>query len=409
MELFGRHIPFTKVSDVSKVRPENANIRRSIQKPQQQIYRIRQDIQRWRTAIASAENIFNPQRYTLYQVYQDVVLDAHLTAAMQQRKNLTLGRNFKIVDKSGKENEEKTQLIQKKWFCDFLDLALDSLFWGHSLIQFDSLENDDFKSVELVPRIYVKPEFHIVVPQWSAMTGVDYLESPYKEWCIGVGKSNDLGLLMKAAPLVIWKKNAIGAWSVFQDAFGTPAIMGKTNVRDEATRSNMEQTVKNFATGLSMVLDTDDQIEFLETTKQDAHQVFDMLIQRCNSELSKLVLGQTGTMDEKAFVGSAEVQERVLQGYSELDEHFIEGVLNYQLIPFLNNLGFGLAGFRIEASKDEDLTLQERIKIDAELMKYFDVDPSYVLETYGTPVGKKAEPVDAGFQNFKNKLNKYYS
>lgn len=409
MELFGRHIPFTKVSDVSKVRPENANIRRSIQKPQQQIYRIRQDIQKWRTAITSAENIFNPQRYTLYQVYQDVVLDAHLTAAMQQRKNLTLGRNFKIVDKSGKENEEKTQLIQKKWFRDFLDLALDSLFWGHSLIQFDSLENDDFKSVELVPRIYVKPELHIVVPQWSAMTGVDYLESPYKEWCIGVGKSNDLGLLMKAAPLVIWKKNAIGAWSVFQDAFGTPAIIGKTDVRDEATRSNMEQTVKNFATGLSMVLDTDDQIEFLETTKQDAHQVFDMLIQRCNSELSKLVLGQTGTMDEKAFVGSAEVQERVLQGYSELDEHFIEGVLNYQLIPFLNNLGFGLDGFRIEASKDEDLTLQERIKIDEVLMKHFDVDESEIKETYGRTVKKKAEPVDTGFQNFKNKLNKYYS
>lgn len=409
MELFGVHIPFTKIQDVSKARPEDANMRRYIQKPQQQIYRIRQDIQKWRTAITSAENIFNPQRYTLYQVYQDVVLDAHLTAAMQQRKNLTLGRNFKVVGKDGKENEEKTKLIKKKWFRDFLDLSLDSLFWGHSLIQFDSLENDEFKSVELVPRIYVKPEFHLVVPQWSAMEGVDYLESPYKEWCIGVGKSNDLGLLMKAAPLVIWKKNAIGSWSVFQDAFGTPAVMGKTDVRDEATRQNMEQMVKGFATGLSMVLDTEDQIEFLETTKQDAHQVFDMLIQRCNSELSKLILGQTSTMDEKSFVGSAEVQERVLQGYAELDEHFIEGVLNYQLIPFLNNLGFGLDGYTIEAKDDEDLTIQEKIKVDAELMKHFDLDETYILETYGTPVKKKAESVDKGFKEVQNKLAKYYS
>lgn len=409
MQIFGRNISFSKVQDVSKARPEDANLRKYIQKLQQQVHRVKEDVQKWRNATTSAESILNPQRFNLYRVYNDIVLDAHLTAAMQQRKNLILSRNFKIVDKAGKENEEKTKLIKKKWFREFLDLAMDSRFYGHSLIQFDSLENDEFKEVELVPRIYVKPEFHIVVEYPTNLVGIDYLESPYKEWCIGVGKSRDLGLLLKAAPLVIWKKNAIGAWSVFQDAFGTPLVKGKTNTRDEATRLNMENAVRSLSTGLSVVMDTDDEIDLLETTKQDAHQVFDMLIQRCNSELSKLILGQTSTMDEKSFVGSAEVQERVLQGYAELDEHFIEGVLNYQLIPFLNNLGFGLDGFTIECKQDEDLTIQERIKVDAELMKYFELDPEYILETYGTPVEKKVEPVDTGFKEVQNKLTKYYS
>jgi hypothetical protein len=209
--------------------------------------------------------------------------------------------------------------------------------------------------------------------------------------------------------LVIWKKNAIGAWSVYQDAFGMPLAVGKTDTRDEPTRINMENALKALSSGLSMVIDKDDTIDLQESKRQDAHQVFDMLIQRCNSEISKLILGQTSTTDEKAFVGSAEVHERVLQGYEELDEHFIEGVLNYQLIPFLNNLGFGLDGYKIEASKDEDLTITEKLEVDKELLKYYTLPVQYILETYGTPVEEKVEPVDMGLQEVKNRLSKYYS
>lgn len=408
MYIRGIHIPFTAIQDASKERPEDARVKRIIQKPQQQIYRIRQDIAKWRTAVTSAENITNPQRYTLYQVYNDVVLDAHLTACMQQRKNLTLSKSFCVVGKDGKKNEEKTKLIETKWFREFVDLALESKFWGYSLIQFDSLVNDEFKDIDLVPRQYVKPEFSMVVPTWSAMEGINYKEQPYSDWCIGVGKKRDLGLLMKASPLVLWKKNALGAWSVFQDAFGTPLVVGKTNAIDAETRISMENIVKSLSTGLSVVMNSDDSIDFKETTKQDAHQVFNELIARCNSELSKLFLGQTATMDEKSFVGSAEVQERVLLQYAEEDEHFIEGVLNYQLIPFLNNLGFKLEGCKIESEEDEDLTILEKIKVDAELMKYFDLDETYILETYGTPVKKKEIPVDKGIQEVKNRLEQYY-
>jgi hypothetical protein len=258
-----------------------------------------------------------------------------------------------------------------------------------------------------VPRIYVKPEFGIVVPTWSAMDGIHYKEQPYSDWCIGVGHKRDLGLLMKAAPLVIWKKNAIGAWSVYQDAYGTPLAIGKTNTRDEATRLNMENSLKSLSTGLSMVVDNDDVIELLETNKQDAHQVFNELIARCNSEIAKLILGQTATTDEKSFVGSAEVQERILLQYAELDENFIEGIMNYQLIPFLNNLGFGFDGCTIEAKDDADIPLMDRLKIDAELMKWYQLTPEYIKETYGTDVTVKL--VDAGLQQMKNKLDKYYS
>jgi hypothetical protein len=320
-----------------------------------------------------------------------------------------MSKTFCVVDKSGNEQEEKTKLLQSKWFRDFIDNALDSQYWGYSLIQFDSLIDDKFNDIDLVPRIYVKPEFSLVVPTWAAIAGINYTEQPYSDWCIGVGKKRDLGLLMKAVPLVLWKKNAIGAWSVYQDAYGVPLAVGKTNSRDEVTRANLENTLKSLSTGLSAVMDVDDTIELLETKKPDAHQVFDAMINRCNSELSKLILGQTATMDEKSFVGSAEVQERVLMQVGESDEFFILNVLNDQLIPFLNNLGFGLDSCKIQCKEDADMPLLDKMKIDTELMKYYDLSPEYILETYGTEVTKKAVPADTGLNNFKNALAKYYS
>jgi len=407
MEVFGIHIPFTNVQDASKQMPEQSDVRRFISKPQQQVYRIRQDIQKWRNAVTVAESLINPNRYQLYQLYKDIVLDAHLSAAIQQRKNLTLSKTFCVVDKAGNEVEEKSKLIQTKWFREFLEHSLDSEYYGYSLVQFDSLVDDNFNDVDLVPRIYVKPEFNLVVPTWAAIEGINYTESPYKEWCIGVGKKHNLGLLMKAAPLVLWKKNAIGAWSVYQDAYGVPLAIGKTNSRDEVTRANLENTLKTISTGLSAVMDIDDTIEFLESKKPDAHMVFDAMINRCNSEISKLILGQTATMDEKSFVGSAEVQERVLIRVGEADEFFALNVINEQLLPMLNGLGFGLDGYKIQAKEDDDLPLMDRMKIDTELMKYYDLDEKYILETYGTVVTKKAV-VDTGFSNFKNKLNELY-
>ena len=35
-----------------------------------------------------------------------------------------------MVGKDGKENEKGTALFRKEWFYDFMDLALDSRFWG---------------------------------------------------------------------------------------------------------------------------------------------------------------------------------------------------------------------------------------------------------------------------------------
>jgi hypothetical protein len=133
------------------------------------------------------------------------------------------------------------------------------------------------------------------------------------------------------------------------------------------------------------------------------------MIQRCNSEISKLILGQTGTLDEKAYVGSAEVQERVLKNVAYNDEFFIEGVLNYQLVPMMTRLGIFPEGVTISVKADEDLTLIEQSKIDIELIKTgkFTFTPEYLEEKYGSEVIPVVE--QNTIQNVSNSLKDIYS
>lgn len=408
MRIGNYDISFSGIVNVSKPLPAQADTREHINKIQQQIYRISQDIGKWRSALNWAESVQFPNRYHLIQTYNEVILDSHLSACIQQRKNLTLSRSFKVMDKAGNENEKLTEMLDAKWFRDFLDLSLDSIFWGYSLIQFDSLINDDFKEINLVPRQYVKPEFNLVVKNWGDVTGIDYTDQPFSDFCIGVGNKRDLGLLNKAAPLVIWKKNALGAWAQHQEIFGSPIRIGKTIKRDKQTVDNMDQMLKNMGTAAWARLDIDDKIELISSNSTDSYMVFDMLVERSNSEIAKLILGQTGTTAEKSFVGSAEVHERVLQKYAENDEHFITNVLNYQLVPMLENLGISFKGFKIQCEEDDELTLVERSVIELKLLETYDIDPKYIEQTYGTPVIPKAEPVDKSIKSVTNKLNDYY-
>jgi phage gp29-like protein len=406
MKIFGFDINFNKAENLSVNMPKNNDIRRRITTPTQ-LYRNATDIATYKSAVTAAESLIAPQRRQLLTVYKNIELDAHLTAAVSQRKNLTLCKDFDVLV-NGEESEDLEVIINQKWFRDFIDLSLDSLFYGHSLIQFDSIVNDAFKCVELVPREYVKPEFHIVTDNYAALDGTDYLEMPWANWCIGVGKPRDLGLYLKAAPLVIWKKNALGAWSEFVEIFGSPIRIGKTNVRDEETRINMENYLKNMAVASYGVFDTDDLIELVESNRSDAFQVFDMMIQRCNSEISKLILGQTGTLDEKAYVGSAEVQERVLKNVAYNDEFFIEGVLNYQLVPMMIRLGLFPEGTTIGVKAEDELTLIDQSKIDIELIKTgkFTFEPEYLNEKYGSEVVIVNDPTDV--KNIQNRLDNLY-
>ncbi len=82
----------------------------------------KKDIADWRAANQVAIDYENPNRCRLYDIYADCVLDAHLSGCIAQRKGKVLQKDFRLVDASGKENREATELLQAGWFLDLLDL-----------------------------------------------------------------------------------------------------------------------------------------------------------------------------------------------------------------------------------------------------------------------------------------------
>lgn len=406
-------IPFTNIdisfSNFDKPKPPSQSISKQITF-EQQLQRVRQDAKTFKIAVQSAESVTYPNRFLLCQVYQNIVLDGQIQSAILQRKMRALSTLFKLVDKSGEKSEEKTALLNEQWFYDFLDLAMDSKFWGYSLVEFNPIVNDKFTGVNLVPRIYVCPELSIVKPTTASYTGTNYTEKPYSNWCIGVGQSHDLGLLMKCAPYAIWKNNAMGAWAEFAEVFGTPLRMGKTNTRDAETRQNMENMMRNWGVASWAVFDNDDTIELIANTRTDAFQVYDKMVERCNSEISKIILGQTGTTDEKAYTGSADVHAEVLNLITKTDLIFIANVVNNQLIPMMQGLGFDFTGYKFMFDESETIGIKEQAKIDASFMPYVKFSTEYLENKYGIEIddADTAAEGEGETQTTKQKLNNLY-
>ena len=124
----------------------------------------KQDVGKWRTAWQMAINIENPRRANLYDIYTDTMIDLHLTGCISQRKGKTLLKSFVIKNSDGTEDDEAVKIFESEWFYNFVSLALDSRFWGHSLIQLGDIITDEkglrkFANVELVPRKHVIPEY----------------------------------------------------------------------------------------------------------------------------------------------------------------------------------------------------------------------------------------------------------
>jgi hypothetical protein len=358
------------------------------------------DIKRWRTAWQIAINVENPKRNQLYLIYDDALIDLHLTGATEIRKAETMAMSFKVVDKNNNEKPEITELLEATWFKDFLELSLESRLYGHSLIQFGDRITEpklSFKEIKLVPREHVIPEHSVFVKDaaddWKK--GIDYTRPPYSNWCMPIGKPNDLGLLLKLAPHAISKKNMLAFWDKFGELFGMPIRIAKTSSRESGERTRIEGMLEDMGSAAWGVFPEGTEIEIKESARGDAFNVYDRRIERANSEMSKGILGVTMTMDNGSSQSQSEVHERVQENIFWRDKDFIRDVVNNQLFPFLLIHGFPLKDLRFDWNETQEYTPEQQLKIDQFLVEHFDIDNSYYEEKYNVKIkgNKNSQPL----------------
>lgn len=166
--------------------------------------------------LAMAISVESPNRQRLYDIYRDADVDAHLSGCVEQRKGFVMARSFKIIDKNENVKDDALHYFNQSWFKQLLRLALDSIYWGHSLIELGDITKDGdgcpcFNGVKLINRKYVIPEYGRVITDlgmdWT--TGIDYHQPPFTDWLIEAGQPDDLGLYLKAAAHTIPKRTRL--------------------------------------------------------------------------------------------------------------------------------------------------------------------------------------------------------
>jgi len=302
----------------------------------------------WKRAVAQAEDALRPRREELYRLYHRALEDDHLLSQVRTARFTVQMSDFRVSLK-GKEAEDLKKLFEKPWFQNYLQHCVDSELYGHSLVEFDSrMEDGEFQQVLLVPRIHVRPEYGEVVLYSHDERGIPFREKPLVKHLVEIGESNDLGLLKVLSKVVIRKEYSLTDWSRRNEKYGMPFLTVKTATRDKKELNAKAEMAANFGSNGWAVLDEQDEIDMLESNQAFAFQSFSTYADWADKAISKLVNGQTGTTEEQAYVGSAEVHERMLNTYTKARMRRIQYHINFKLIPFLIENGYPLGDAQFE-------------------------------------------------------------
>lgn len=382
---------------LSRALRSKQGIRLSAMLQQQTDSLTKKDIADWRSAHQLAIDYESPSRTRLYDIFADCVLDTHLSGCIDQRKGKVLQKDFRLVDSSGKEKPEATELLQCEWFADFLSLCLDSIYWGSTLIQLGDVLRDNgpmrFDGVELVPRKHVIPEYGVLVrdPGGDWRQGIPYRQGDIANWCVEVGKPRNLGLLLKCAPSCISKKNMLAYWDVFGEIFGMPMRIARANTLDDAERAKLETALDKMGAAQYIVTTDGTEIEIKESSRGDAYNVYDKRVDRCNSELSKVVLNQTMTIDSGASLSQSEVHLEIFERTTEADAIMCAHAVNGRLLPLMALHGFPVKGLRFQWNNAASYTPAEQREIERLLLEYYEIPPEYFTDKYGVTIDRPRE------------------
>lgn len=349
------------------------------------------EIKDWREAHEYALDAEKPNRYDLYTIYRDVLLDSHLNAVIKVRLEKVLKSEFQLVDKkTGEINPEATDMLKKRWFWQFMTYAWRQNMFGFSLIEFgDLIQTEDgyeFKEVKEIDRRFLHPEKGTYVLEPYSEDEFSYKKGGVANWLIELGNKKDLGFLLEAAPLAISNKYMGIFWDNFAEMFGAPIRIAKTNANNTDERTRAAEMLEQMGFAGWGVFDNGTDIEIKESAQKDSFNVYDKRMERNEKGMSKLVLGNTMTVDD----GSSHSQSKVHAGITEdvvaSDKREMIFDMNEELLPFLIKHGYPFENLRFKWDETERVSLKEQADIDKWLIDYFEIDVEYFKTKYNSSI-----------------------
>ena len=370
-------------------------------------------------ALPDPDPVLKKQRKDI-SVYRDLLADAHVWACVQSRKSGVMSLEWEID--RGKAKSRLAKFIQ--------DLFND---WDIYQIMSDILEAPlyGFQPIEVVwekmgsyllpAKVEAKP------PEWFQFDAenqlryappyqledpppgmkkdnIGYFIPPYKFLLPRYNATyyNPYGerILARVFWPVTFKKGGLKFWVIFSEKYGMPYIIGKH------PRGIGDDEIQNLADSLdAMIQDAvaaipdDSSIELVEAAGKSASaDVYRNLIELCNAEISKAILGQTLTTEVggRGSYAASKTHFDVRQDIIDADKRLVENTLN-ELIHWIVEINFGNQQppqFILYEEEEVDKTLAERDQILVNTGVRFTKD--YFLKAYGFEDGDIELPSPPG-------------
>jgi len=344
----------------------------------------RKELNDWTAASFALDNSETPRTYPMQELYDDIMLDGHLTGITENRTLRTTNKDY-IFTIDGVKDDQLTEFIkEQEWFDLLIEEAHKSTYYGYSLLWVEEFTKGEIKKLTLIPRGLVVPEQKVLLYSLDANKGIDFSE--INDILLYAQFYNHVGLLEKAAVYTILKRHSWGSWDEFEELFGIPIRIAKIASQSETVKNEVAGWLEEMGSAPYGVFPIGTEVDIKENSKSDAFQVFYKKIEALDKELSKLVLHQTMTTENGSSKAQGNVHENTLGEVIYADEKKMLSFLNKRLLPAMKNLGYKIpdkAKIGIEKTTDPN----SQITIDGVLLKSgYVLSQEYIEETYGVEV-----------------------
>lgn len=355
------------------------------------------DISDYTSAVKSAENVDYPRRYKLFDLYSDILMDTHLTSVIEKRKNAVLCSKIEFR-KNGKPDDKVNEQIASPWFRKLVADILDAPIWGFTLCQFHKI--GEWVNYDLIPRKHADPVRRIILRHQTDITGIPWDEYPD---LLFVGSEDELGLLAKAAPWVIYKRNTTADWAQFSEVFGMPIQEYIYDTNDDDARQRAINDAANAGSLAVFVHSKETELQLREAgNKTGSADVYERLCERCNNEISKLILGNTLTTEssENGTQALGTVHKKVEEQVAESNRRYVLDVLNYDMTEIFAAMGIDTTGGEFCFPDPKKVDANTKMSILSQLRNTFNlpIDDDYLYEEFGIDKPKNYEQLKKEYQ-----------
>lgn len=364
-------------------------------------------------------------------VYKDLLSDPKVTATTNSRRAGLTGMQHSLdrgIESSSKNLQFYEDVLNRINIKRLIKSGFDGILYGYKPAEINLTTISEGSKIYVVPlSIIAKPS------EWFTYDGLNNLRFlsknekqegeivPPEKFLVFRNEATEenpfgIGILSKVFWSVTFKKNGWRFWMTFLEKYGMPWAVAKHPIgAGDGEKYALLNTLETMVQDAVAVIPDNNSIELKDSPFKGSSNIgYEKVLDKCNSEISLAIVGQTLTSELSGGTGSysaGSVHKEVLDEIIDDDKEVIETEIN-KLLQLLALWNFGdindaplFTMHRGEALQKGKAERDKIIKDTGDIA--FTIE--YYQKNYGfsdddiVAVQKVEESTDSGFSEFKKK------